>query len=192
MSARLGNGGRAVGGTLARVRTIVSDPPPAEFQELLERRRRWGADRHDEIWEGVYRMIPAPGEAHWLIDEQLAELLRPLARAAGLVSSPEFNLGHTSDFRVPDRGLHRPETTGDWRPTAALVVEILSPGDETPAKIPFYASHDVDELVIVDPQSRTVEWLALEQGRYRPVEQSRLISLGPTELAGRIDWPAVE
>ena len=174
------------------MRTIVSDPPPAEFAALLERRRQWGADRHDEIWEGVYRMIPAPGEAHWLIDEQLAELLRPLARAAGLISSPEFNLGDKDDFRVPDRGLHRPEITGDWRPTAALVVEILSPGDETWAKLPFYAAHDVDELLIVDPQSRTIKWLALEQDDYRPIEQSRLIHLGPGELAERIDWPAIQ
>jgi Uma2 family endonuclease len=173
------------------VRTIVSDPSPAEFLELLERRRRWGADRHDEIWEGVYRMIPAPGEAHWLIDEQLAELLRPLARAVGLVSSPEFNLGDKNDFRVPDRGLHRPGITGDWRSTAALVVEILSPGDETPAKLPFYAAHRVDELVIVDPQRRTVSWFALEHGEYTPIERSGLIDLGPSELAERIDWPVV-
>jgi hypothetical protein len=174
------------------VRTVVSDPPPPEFQELLERRRRWGADRHDEIWEGVYRMIPSPGEAHWLIDDQLSEVLRPLARAAGLISSPEFNLGDKDDFRVPDRGLHRPEVSGDWRPTAALVVAILSPGDETPAKIPFYADHGVDELVIVDPRSHTVEWQALAQGQYRPIERSRLIRLGPAELAERIDWPVVD
>jgi Uma2 family endonuclease len=58
--------------------------------------------------------------------------------------------------------------------------------------IPFYASHGVDELLIVDPRSYTVEWLALAQGRYRPIERSRLIPLGPAELAGRIEWPTVE
>jgi Uma2 family endonuclease len=174
------------------VRTIVSDPPPPEFEALLERRRRWGADRHDEIWDGVYRMIPAPGEAHWLIDQQLAELLGPLARASGLICGPEFNLGDKNDFRVPDRGLHRPETTGDWRPTAALVVEILSPGDETPEKLPFYAAHDVDELLIVDPRGRSVNWFALEHGRYRPIERSRLIPLAPAELARQIDWPVID
>jgi Uma2 family endonuclease len=85
-----------------------------------------------------------------------------LARAAGLIPSPEFNLGEKNDFRVPDRGLHRPEITGDWRPTAAVAVEILSPGDETWAKVPFCAAHDIDELLIVDPQGRTVKWFALE------------------------------
>jgi hypothetical protein len=40
------------------------------------------------------------------------------------------------DFRVPDAGLHRPGTGGFWNPTAALVVEIVSPGDEScPAEL---------------------------------------------------------
>ncbi|MDX6682995.1 MAG: hypothetical protein QOG94_3034, partial [Solirubrobacteraceae bacterium] len=36
---------------------------------------------------------------------------------------------------------------------------------------------------------RTVTWLALHDGEYRPVERSGLIELGPTELAERLDWP---
>jgi Uma2 family endonuclease len=36
-------------------------------------------------------------------------------------------------------------------PTAALVVEIVSPGDESYKKLDFYAAQAVDEVVIVDP-----------------------------------------
>jgi Uma2 family endonuclease len=176
-------------GTLVSVPTLVMDPPPAEFEALLEQRRRWHADLHDEVWEGVYRMMPAAGEAHWRLDEQLAELLRPLARAAGLVSSGEFNLGEPSNYRVPDRGLHRPEVRGDWRPTVALVVEIVSPGDESWQKLPFYAAHHVDEVLIVDPATRKVDWLVLNEGKYQPIERSGLIDLGVSNLAERIDWP---
>ncbi|MGI8412051.1 MAG: Uma2 family endonuclease [Solirubrobacteraceae bacterium] len=171
------------------MRTLVSDPPPAEFEELLKRRRRSGADRHDEVWDGVHRMMPSPGYAHWWLDEQLAELLRPLARASDLVSGGAFNLGDKDDYRVPDRGLHRPEDRSDWQHTAAVVIEILSPGDTSWDKLPFYAVHQVDELLMVDPARRTVDWLALDQGEYRPIERSRLIDLGPTELAERINWP---
>jgi Uma2 family endonuclease len=57
-------------------------------------------------------------------------------------------------------------------PTAALVVEIVSPGDETWEKLPFYAAHHVDEVLIVDPQERSVSWLALERGKYRPIDRS--------------------
>jgi hypothetical protein len=39
--------------TLRSMRTLLPDPPPAELQPLLERRRRSGADRFDEVWEGV-------------------------------------------------------------------------------------------------------------------------------------------
>lgn len=75
-----------------------------------------------------------------------------------------------------------------WHPTAALVIEILSPGDETWQKLPFYAEHHVEEILIVDPDARVVHWLALEEGRYEPVERSALIELGPAQLARLIDW----
>ena len=79
---------------------------------------------------------------------------------------------------------------GLYLPTAALAIEILSPGDDTWDKLPFYAAHRVDELLIVDPDSRTVDWRALAGDRYRPTTRSRLIELGAGELAERIDWPA--
>jgi putative restriction endonuclease len=49
-------------------------------------------------------------------------------------------------------------------------------------RLPFYAAHRVDELLIVDPQQRSVSWLALQEGEYRPVERSRLIELGTGDL----------
>ena len=44
-----------------------------------------------------------------------------------------------------------------WLPTAALVVEVVSPGDETYDKLQFYACHNVDEVLIVDPGKHTIE-----------------------------------
>jgi len=40
--------------------------------------------------------------------------------------------------------------------TAAAVVEILSPDDESWQKLPFYAEHHVDEVLFVDPAQRTI------------------------------------
>lgn len=171
--------------------TLVLDPPPAELRALLQRRRRLGLDRHDEVWEGVLHVVPGPSGEHAVIAQQLAEILGPLARNAGLVPAiGEFNLGNDEhDYRVPDGALHRATPRGKWHPTAALVVEILSRGDETYAKLPFYARHNVEELLIVDPHARSVRWLTLASGRYAPVERSALIPLGPSELARRISWP---
>jgi Uma2 family endonuclease len=175
------------------MRILVLDPAPAGLEELLERRRRTGTDRRDEVWEGVYHMVPGPSGPHAVIDWQLAALLRPLAIAAGLTPSGEFNLGASEDdFRVPDGGLHREFPSGLWHQTAALVIEIVSPKDESWEKLPYYAARGVDEVLIVNPQERSVSWLALQQGEYRPVERSALIALGAGELAEQLDWPPID
>jgi Uma2 family endonuclease len=171
--------------------TLVLGAPPPELEALLERRRQAGVDRLDEVWQGVRHVVPGPSIEHADISQQLAELLGPPARAAGLRPTiSEFNLGESEhDFRVPDGGLHRPGAAGIWHATAALVVEILSPDDETWQKLPFFAAHDVDEVLIVDPAERTVTWLALRDGEYEPAGRSGLIELGASELAGQINWP---
>jgi len=171
--------------------TLVLGTPPPELEALLERRRRAGADRLDEVWQGVRHVVPGPSIEHADLSQQLAELLGPPARAAGLRPTiSEFNLGESEhDFRVPDGGLHRPGAAGVWHATAALVVEILSPEDETWQKLAFFAAHDVDEVLIVDPTERTAAWLALGDGEYRRVERSGLIELGSAELTERLDWP---
>jgi len=170
--------------------TLVLGSPPPELEALLERRRRAGVDRLDEVWQGVLHMVPGPSFEHGRVTQQLAELLGPLASAAGLLAVGEFNLGESEhDFRVPDGGLHRPGAAGVWLSTAAVVVEVLSPGDETWQKLPFYAEHDVDEVLIVDPGERAVAWLALRDGEYQPAQRSELIDLRPAELAEQLDWP---
>jgi hypothetical protein len=171
--------------------TLVLGMPPPELEALLERRRRAGVDRLDEVWQGVRHMVPGPSFEHARVSQQLAVLLDAPARDAGLLAAvSEFNLGTSEhDFRVPDGGLLRPGAAGVWLPTAAVVIEILSPDDESWQKLPFYAEHNVDEVLFVDPTERTVTWLALRNGEYRPVQRSRLIELGPAELADRLDWP---
>lgn len=73
-----------------------------------------------------------------------------------------------------------------------MVIEIVSPDDETWEKLPFYAAHRVDEVLIVDPQERTVSWLGLAGEEYRPVERSGLVDLGAADLAKQLDWPPID
>jgi len=173
------------------VATLVHDPEPIELQRLRERREKLGLDHHDEVWEGVLHLNPPATGEHQCLLEELAETLRPLARRAGLVPLiREFGLGEGKDnYRVPDGGLHRTKPRGVWHATAALVIEVVSPGDETWDKLPFYAAHNVDELLIVDPQERVVHWFALKHSKYEPVQQSALIDLGPAELTKQLTWP---
>ncbi len=83
-------------------------------------------------------------------------------------------------------------------PTTASLDELLerrrrsglvSPNDETWEKLPFYANHHVDEILIIDPSTRKIDWLTLHEGDYEPTEHSNLIEFGPHELSERIDWP---
>lgn len=170
--------------------TLVMDPQPAEIEALVERRRQLGLDRWDEVWEGVLHMNPPPGYAHEHILSQLHRILGPYALEAGLDVVGGVGLGVAEDNRVPDLVLQRPQDARpQWQETLALAAEVRSPNDETLAKLPFYASHGVDELLIIDPQERSVEWLALgDKHKYEPVQRSGLIDLGPAELAQRIDW----
>jgi Uma2 family endonuclease len=169
--------------------TLVFDPPPAELEALLERRRDWGADRHDEVWEGVLHMIPPPSFEHERLQAKLIRLLGPYADAAQLTITGGIGIGvDKNDYRVPDLTLARPGAQIQWNETAALVVEIVSPGDKSRDKLPFYAAHHVDEVVIVDPAKRTVDWLALAGDRYEPTARSGLVEFGPEQLAEPLDW----
>lgn len=156
---------------------------------MLERRRRLGQDLFDEVWEGVLHMNPAPSGRHGDLESQLHVLLAPLAKAAGLRMWGQFNLGDESDYRVPDGGLQQDASDRVYYPTAAFVIEVVSPGDESWEKLPFYAAHGVQELLIVDPQQQTVSWLGLEAGEYQHLKRSGLVELGAAELAEQIDWP---
>jgi hypothetical protein len=171
--------------------TLVVGTPPPELAALLERRRVAGVDRLDEVWQGVHHLVPGPSFEHARIATELTLLLDPPSRdACLLLAMHEFNLGESEhDFRVPDGGLHRPGAAGVWLPRAAIVVEIISPGDDTWQKLPFYAARDVDEVLIVDPAARKVSWLGLHEGEYQPLARSGLIKLGPLEVAAHLDWP---
>lgn len=169
---------------------LVLDPQPVEVTALIERRRRLGQDKLDEVWGGVYHMNPVPHASHAYVAQQLAEILAVPAREAGLVPILNgVNLGDSDDYRVPDGALFRTRPDAVYLPTAALVVEIVSPGDETWEKLGFYAAHGVEEFLIVDKQERRVHWLGLTGGEYQPIESSGLIEFGPDKLAAHIDWP---
>ena len=116
-------------------------------------------------------------------------LLEPFGRSAGLVGLGEFNLGKQHDFRVPDAGFVRGVPNQVFVPAAAIVVEILSSGDETWEKLPFYAHHGVEELCIADPPARRLRWFVRRGEAYEETGRSDLLGVSGEELEGRIDWP---
>jgi len=170
--------------------SVAGEPAPA-VDDALERRRELGQDLFDEVWEGVYLMSPGPSSAHAIVDSQLVVLLHPYATAAGLVGTGIFNLGEPNNYRVPDGAYHRGVPTGMYVPTAAIVVEIVSPGDRTWKKFSFYAAHDVSELLIADPDARTVRLFARRDAGdgYDEVAASALLDITADQLTEGITWP---
>ncbi len=171
------------------MRTVVVGERPPELAEWIERRRRLGQDLFDEVWDGEYHLVPGPSAKHARAYDELMALLRPLARRAGLVSTGPFNLGVPDDFRVPDGGLHRGDATEVFLPTVAVVVEVLSPHDETYEKLPFYAKRGVEELIVADPEARTVSMFRLAASAYTETDRSELLRARAKDLTGNLDWP---
>jgi len=170
---------------------VVLGPRPPELEALLKRRHALGQDLYDELWAGDYHMVPVPHPSHGYFEHQVKGLLYPVVQRAGLFGSSPFNLGTQDDYRVPDGGIHRVQPSTTFVPTAAVVIEVMSPDDETWAKIDFYASRSVDELLLVDSLKHSLTWLVLEGGHYTERDSSRLLDVSSADLAGQIDWPAV-
>lgn len=49
---------------------------------------------------------------------------------------------------------------------AEVVIEVLSPNDESRDKFPFFATKDVREVWLVEPKTRAIELYELRKGRY--------------------------
>lgn len=171
------------------MRTVVLGERPPELEALIEKRRRLGQDRHDEVWDGVYVMAPHAHSDHGIVADELKGLIFPRAKSAGLIPGDSFNVGEPKDFRVPDGGYHRSRPGTLYVPTAAIVLEVLSPDDESVTKLGFYAEHGVEEVLIADPQSRTVRCWHLVDGSYVEQRESTLLDVAMSTLESEIDWP---
>jgi len=140
--------------------TMVVTDPWVE-QRLREQRKAIGADRYDEVWEGVYMMAPFPNDEHQQIVARLTYVLEDVVGLPGLAAvRPGVNLSDREvdwehDYRGPDVAVFfrdgRAENLGThWRGPADFLIEITSPNDRTREKIPFYGRLGVVELLIVD------------------------------------------
>jgi Uma2 family endonuclease len=169
--------------------TFVMDPPPI-VEDWLAQRRALGQDLYDEVWEGEYHVAPAPTNRHADVQFQLMEALGPLTRRASLIPHGPINIGRPKDFRVPDLAFLRREVHPVWNPTAEIVVEVVSPGDESRRKFDHYFRAGVEEFLIVDSVQRTVEWFERGPDGFRAADASHILGITSDELTAAIDWPA--
>lgn len=128
-------------------------------ESLLAERQRLGTDRWDEMWEGVLHMVPPPSSSHQRLGSRLLQCLLEAAARCGLEGAYESGLFaplRSDSFRVPDLVVARPDrwSRRGVEGAASLVVELLSPGDESFDKLPFYEQLGVAEVLFLDALTR--------------------------------------
>jgi len=159
---------------------------PATYQDVLD------APPHKvaEVIQGVLHMHPRPAARHaWASSRLGGSLDDPFNTGNGgpggwwIVFEPELHLGE--DILVPDLAGWRRETMPVYPDTAFFdvspdwVCEVLSPSTrhiDLTAKRDVYAREGVSHLWFVDPDIRTLEAFALNNGQW-----TLIVSLGNEE-----------
>jgi Uma2 family endonuclease len=140
-------------------------------------RKHVGADRWDEMWEGVLHMPPPPNLEHQDLGGALEAYLRSRwAPKHGAKVYHEVAVappgGWPKNYRAPDLVLLLPQRFGVKREeyiegAPDVVVEIHSPADEAYEKLLFYAQLGVPEVWIIRRDTKEPEIHVLKRGRYK-------------------------
>lgn len=152
---------------------------------LVAERRRLGQDRHDEVWDGVYVMSPAPTNDHQDVVTGLATICKRVGgriarvQAGANVSDRQKDWEHS--YRVPDVVVVLPgcpaiDHETHWQGGPDFLIEVRSPGDNSLDKLTFYAAIGVREVLVVERDSR-------EPALFR-LARKKLTRVKPTDLAG--------
>ena len=142
---------------------------PVGLPEVLRLRKQTGAERFDEMWDGVLHMPPAPSFDHQDTASGICSFFREVwaPRTSGVavvqtnVSTPDR---WDRDYRIPDVAVMTREARPDPGAVYVLptvVFEVRSPGDETFEKLSFYAAVGVRAVVIVERDTKAVQVFTL-------------------------------
>jgi len=147
------------------MRAVVIDS--IAIQQLVERRKKLGIDRWDEVWKGEWHLNPGPSIEHQRIVKGLLRILMEVVEDTGLglvlqgvnVADPSRGL---LDFRIPDISIVLQGSRAQIQETFIaggpdMLIEIRSPGDETYEKLPWYGEQGVREVFILDRDTKRVE-----------------------------------
>jgi Uma2 family endonuclease len=156
---------------------------PYVENHILSERAASEGNRYDEVWDGVYVMAPLPNNEHQELVYELAYVLGEAVARTGLgrvfpgVNLSDREEGWKENFREPDVAVFLREGKAvdcdtHWRGAADFLVEIISPGERTREKIPFYSSLGVVELLVVDRDPWTLELYRHQNGQLGKIGQS--------------------
>lgn len=128
---------------------------------LIAERRASGADKFDEVWDGVYVMSPLANDEHQYLVKELTIVLGLVIDWPKLGQTrPGTNISDckddwTQNYRCPDVAVFLNDTLAEncgsfWFGGPDFAVEVVSPGDKVLEKLPFYAAVKTREVLVVD------------------------------------------
>jgi Uma2 family endonuclease len=156
---------------------------PIVERQLKAEREASGADRYDEVWEGVYMMAPLADNEHQDLQLSLGAIFQfvivwaGLGRAQAGANVSDRDKGWEHNYRIPDVVVVFPGSAArdcgtHWCGGPDFAIEILSPGDRSRQKLDFYARIGVRELLLVGREPWELELFRLASGRLEPVGRS--------------------
>ena len=171
------------------MRTVADTDSMPGLADLIAERQRLGLGGHDEMWDGVYHVAPMARAGHGRVQGQLQVALASLAPSDLVVSGP-VNIGLASRTTGSPTGLSCVTgATSWWVPTAAMVVEVRSPSDETYEKFGFYHARDVAEILVADLAERELRLFAHAAEAYERIDTSVVLGVDLARIAEAITWP---
>lgn len=138
---------------------LVTDPWVEK--KLKAKRADSGADRFDEVWNGVYFMTPLANDEHQDLAIRFGYVCLEIIGWPGLgevrtgVNVSDRVKGWKKNYRIPDvavflKGGKARNCGTHWYGGPDFATEIISPNDRSRKKIPFYSKIGVQELLLVD------------------------------------------
>lgn len=154
---------------------VALNTDPMLERDLIARRQATGADKFDEVWEGVYVMASLANDEHQDLVSDLTTVLMIAVDWAGLgkvrpgvnVSDHEVDWQH--NYRCPDVVVFLNDTQAKncgthWRGGPDLVIEVVSEQDRSRDKLPFYASIAAREVMLIDRKPWSITLYRYQDG----------------------------
>ncbi len=162
---------------------LVCDPDV--ISEFETEREASGLDKYDEVWEGVPVIMSLPNNEHQLMVGGIAFAVQS---AFGWPCEHQILPGanvsdHVDDwksnYRAPDVAVYLDGNPAvdcgtHWCGGPDFLTEIISPGDPTREKLPFYESVNVREVLIVDRDPWRLELYQRQNGKLVLADTSSL------------------
>ena len=157
-----------------RKSVVICDPDIA-LKFKMERESK-GLGKYDEAWDGDTIVMSLPNDEHQDIVTRLAGLLLAIY---SWQSPPHIRAGVNVSDRVEGwkENYHCPDVTAylegnpakncgtHWCGGPDFLVEILSPDDPGREKLPFYASVNSREVLVIDRKPWQLELYTLRDGK---------------------------